>query len=61
MVERIDLVPGEKILDQIEGATIVSVHVEDEEGMHLCFQDGRVLIVSGVFILALQKRGERLH
>ena len=61
MVERIEVVPGESILDQIEGATIVSVYIEDEEGMHICFQDGRILIISGVFFLGLKRVGEMLH
>ena len=61
MVEKIEVVPSESILDQIEGATIVSVYIEDEDGMHICFRDGRVLIVSGVFFLGLKRVAEMLH
>lgn len=52
----------EQILDQLEGATIVSWDCSDEEGMHLVFQDGRVLVIAGMFALSvLQMGSERLH
>lgn len=51
------------VLDAIEGATIVSAGIDvDGEGLHLNLADGRVLIISGVFILGLmQLSTEKLH
>ena len=41
---------------------IVSGYVEDDEGMHLAFSDGRVLIIAGVFAISLMRLDrERLH
>ena len=49
-------------MNAIEGAVIVSGFVENEEGLHLCFADGRVLIIAGVFTVGLMKRDvEKLH
>lgn len=53
---------ADQLLDQLEGATIVSSHVDGDEGMHLVMQDGRVLIIAGVFALSVLRieRG-KLH
>lgn len=49
-------------MEAIEGAVIVAGYVVDEEGMHICLQDGRVLIVAGVFALSLQRLSSgKLH
>lgn len=51
-----------RLLDQLEGATIISWECSDEEGMHLTFADGRVLVVAGFFAMSiLQATKERLH
>jgi hypothetical protein len=56
------LTSAEKIVDQLDGATIVSVYVEDDTGMHICFQDGRTLIIAGAFALSLMRiETTRLH
>ena len=50
------------LLDQLEGATIVATYVEDDEGMHLCFEDGRILVIAGMFAVSLQRIDrDRLH
>ena len=52
----------DRLLDSLEGAVIVSGHVEEDEGMHIVLQDGRVLIVAGVFALSLMRFDtEKLH
>ena len=53
---------AERILDQLEGATIVSHYVEDDEGLHICMADGRVLIIAGMFVISMMRLSEeRLH
>ena len=50
------------LLAQLDGATIVASYVEDEEGMHLCFEDGRILVIAGMFAVSLQRIDrDRLH
>ena len=49
------VVPASSVLDQLEGATIVSSYVEDEEGMHIVLEDGRVLIIAGIFSIGLYR------
>ena len=62
MTPPIQTVEVSRILDAIEGAVIVSGYVEDDEGMHLAFSDGRVLIIAGVFAISLMRLDrERLH
>lgn len=52
----------DKILDCIEGAVIVSAHIEDETAMHFNFADGRCLIFMGVFTVGLYRvDAEKLH
>ena len=41
------------VLDQLHGATVVDAFIENEEGMHLVFQDGRMLIIAGMFTIGL--------
>jgi hypothetical protein len=50
----------ERIIELIEGATIISGYVEEEDGLHLVMQDGRVLLIVGDFTVALLK-SKRLH
>lgn len=56
------MTPSE-IMQSIEGATIVSSFVEDgEEGLHLVFQDGRILIFAGDFVMSLLRTNKsKLH
>lgn len=50
------------LLDQLEGATIVSNTVEDDEGLSLYFKDGRVLVIAGQFALSvLRQDTDKLH
>ena len=50
------------VLDQLHGATIVDAFIEDDEGMHFVFQDGRVLVVAGAFTIGLVRfETEKLH
>ena len=49
------IVPAGMVLDQLEGATIVSSYVEDDEGMHLVLEDGRILIIAGMFTIGLYR------
>ena len=56
------IVPAENLLDQIDGATISSHFIEDNEGLHICFADGRILVIAGTFAISIVKAGsERLH
>ena len=51
-----------RILEAIEGAVIVSGFVEDENGLHICLADGRVLILVGEFAVGLYRNShEKLH
>ena len=52
-----------RILDSIEGATIVSGSLDVEcEGLSLVLQDGRVLIFTGNFVMGLSRFDtEKLH
>ena len=52
--------PAQDLLDQLYGATIVSSHVEDDQGLHIVLQDGRILVVAGYFAMSLVKP-ETLH
>lgn len=52
--------PAQDLLDQLYGAVIVSSHVEDEQGLHICLSDGRILVVAGYFAMSLVKP-EMLH
>ena len=61
MENRVTLTPAEHILDAIQGATVSVGYVENEEGLHLCFRDGRVLIIKGIFTIGLMRSEERLH
>ena len=56
------LISAPTVLDQLHGATIVDAFVEDDEGMHFVFQDGRVLIIAGMFTIGLMRfQTEKLH
>lgn len=55
-------VPANRILDQLDGETIVSHYVEDEEGLHICFRSGRILVIGGFFAISLlQADRKELH
>jgi hypothetical protein len=41
-------ISAEELLDQLEGAQIASVSVEEKTGLHLNFSDGRVLVIVGL-------------
>lgn len=53
----------DQILDQLEGATIVSWECSDDEGMHLVMADGRVLVIVGSFAVGFLQSidKKRLH
>ena len=58
----VDYVSASSLLDKLEGATIVSYFIEDDNGLHLCFQDGRILVIAGVFAIGLSRVcQEKLH
>ena len=54
------VVPAQDLLDQLDGAQIVSSYIENEEGLHLMMADGRVLIIAGQFAISILK-SEVLH
>jgi len=59
---KVTLVEPGTVMDQLEGATVATWFVEDEEGLHICFADGRTLIIAGTFAISILKAGsERLH
>ncbi len=53
----------EEILEQIEGATIASSYIEDDDGFHICLTDGRVIVIAGHFGIAILPRSDmgKLH
>ena len=56
------IIEAEEVLSQLEGATIVASYIEDEEGLHLVMQDGRVLIIAGAFVLGVHRvERKKLH
>ena len=55
-------VPAERLLEQLNGATIVSSFVEDDQGLHLMLQDGRALVICGFFGISIVKQERKeLH
>lgn len=54
-------VPAERILDQLTGAQIVFSYVEDENGLHLQFADGRALVIAGYFAISIVGKPEDVH
>jgi len=46
-------VPAERLLAQLDGATIVSSFVEDESGLHIVLQDGRMFVICGYFGISI--------
>ena len=60
-MNKLNITPTEHILEAIRGATVCEGYVENEEGLHIWFQDGRVLIIAGVFTIGLMKSEEKLH
>jgi len=58
----IEEVAPERVLSQLDGATITSSFVEDENGLHLCLRDGRILVICGYFAVSIIKQEPReLH
>jgi hypothetical protein len=41
-------VSAQDMLDQLDGAQIASVSVEERTGLHIHFRDGRVLVIVGL-------------
>ena len=50
----------DSIMEQIEGAQILSAHVDEEEGMHIVLSNGLCVILIGVVGL-LRVSAEKLH
>jgi hypothetical protein len=56
------LTVSERIIEAIEGATIVSGRIDDGEGLCLDLADGRTLIIAVAFALSLMRiETARLH
>lgn len=56
------IVENAAILDQLEGATIVSCRVDEGEGLCLDLNNGQTLVIAGMFAMSLLKLdNERLH
>lgn len=47
------MTPNERILEAIEGAMITHSRIDEGEGLILSFNDGRALVIAGVFVLEL--------
>ena len=56
----LDVVPAERVLDQLDGATIVAHFIEDEKGLHIVMQDGRMLVIAGEFCIGLLYPDDRV-
>lgn len=55
-------VPASQLLVELEGATITGVHVEDESGMHIELQDGRIFVIAGYFAVSVLRQDRKdLH
>jgi hypothetical protein len=52
--------PAEDLLDPLEGAVIAKSFVEDQNGLHICLADGRILVIAGYFAISVI-RSEDLH
>ena len=62
MDTRVTLVVPSRIMDAIEGATIVSGRIDEGDGLCLNLQDGRCLIIAGIFEISLHRFDrEKLH
>ena len=46
-------VSPDHILSQLDGETIVSSFVEDEQGLHVQFASGRCLVIVGYFGISI--------
>ena len=52
----------DRIIEAIEGSTIVSGRVDEGEGLCLNLEDGRCLVIAGVFVMGLVRLDvESLH
>jgi hypothetical protein len=50
------------MLEQLNGAQVSASYVENEEGLHICFADGRILVICGWFAISLlQQSRKELH
>jgi predicted Zn-dependent protease len=57
-------VSAQDMLEQLDGAQIATVSVEERTGLHIHFRDGRVLVIVGLpdsSIGVQVLRTERLH
>jgi hypothetical protein len=53
---------SERIMEAIEGATIVSGRVDDGEGLCLDLSNGKTLVIAGMFAISLQTFADaKLH
>jgi len=59
-MEELKLVSAEHVLEQLDGATIVSSFVEDDEGLHLVMKDGRMLVIAGTFAIGIVHPDDRV-
>jgi hypothetical protein len=60
----VNYAPIHTLFDAIQGATIASGQVTDEEGLHINFMDGRILVIlniRGTICLSLMAPVEKLH
>lgn len=46
---------SQDILSQLDGATISTSYVEDEDGLHICLADGRIFVIAGHFAISIIK------
>ena len=46
-------VSADYILSQLDGETILSSHVEDENGLHINLKSGRCLVIVGDFGISI--------
>jgi hypothetical protein len=53
-------VSAEELLDQLQFAQIATAYVEDDQGLHIQMIDGRILVISGHFAIAVLK-SDKLH
>jgi hypothetical protein len=59
-LDHITQTPAEDLLDPLEGAVIAKSFVEDQNGLHICLKDGRILLICGYFAVSVIK-SEDLH
>lgn len=61
MIEEAAISDMETLVEAMKGLSIVGGGYEGEEGIHFELSDGRLLIVTGAFVVGLCRVKEEIH